>query len=61
MTKTDNNKSLYFFINPISGKGVAKKIFTKVSKALCASGIDVKLYVSKYKGCLLYTSDAADE
>ena len=50
MTKTDNNKSLYFFINPISGKGVAKKIFTKVSKALCASGIDVKLYVSKYKG-----------
>ena len=50
MTKTDDNKSLYFFINPVSGKGVAKKIFTKVSKALCASGIDVKLYVSKYKG-----------
>ena len=42
MTKTDNNKSLYFFINPISGKGVAKKIFTKVSKTLCASGIDIK-------------------
>ena len=50
MTKTNNNKSLYFFINPKSGKGVAKKIFTKVSKALCASGIDIKLYVSKYKG-----------
>ena len=63
--KEDKTGAPYLMVDLIDGESVITARIFKTDKANCGfttgTILDASIASSKYNGCLLYTSDAADE